>query len=47
MNAATAAIAADPNFTAALAAAISSIIGNSQRNEGVVDHNNSVGDVGK
>ncbi|XP_011095415.1 probable WRKY transcription factor 31 [Sesamum indicum] len=47
VNAATAAIAADPNFTAALAAAISSIIGNSQRNEGVVDHNNSVGDVGK
>ncbi|KAL0399204.1 UNVERIFIED_CONTAM: WRKY transcription factor 6 [Sesamum radiatum] len=47
VNAATAAIAADPNFTAAVAAAISSIIGNSQRNEGVVDHNNSVGDVGK
>ncbi|KAL0353660.1 UNVERIFIED_CONTAM: WRKY transcription factor 6 [Sesamum angustifolium] len=47
VNAATASIAADPNFTAAVAAAISSIIGNSQRNEGVVDHNNSVGDVGK
>ncbi|KAK4439776.1 WRKY transcription factor 6 [Sesamum alatum] len=47
VNAATAAIAADPNFTAAVAAAISSIIGNSQRNDGVVDRNNSVGDVGK
>lgn len=35
------AIAADPNFSAALAAAISSIIGGAQPNNGVDDHNGS------
>lgn len=50
VDAATAAIAADPNFSAALAAAISSIIGNAQPNNGVEDHNSSpknMRDVGK
>ncbi|KAI3456905.1 hypothetical protein Pfo_013568 [Paulownia fortunei] len=50
VSAATAAIAADPNFSAALAAAISSIIGNAHPNNGVEDHNSSlknVRDVGK
>ncbi|KAG8386105.1 hypothetical protein BUALT_Bualt03G0114400 [Buddleja alternifolia] len=39
LSAATAAIAADPNFTAALAAAISSMIGNGNLNNGVEDNN--------
>ncbi|KAH6786367.1 hypothetical protein C2S52_005919 [Perilla frutescens var. hirtella] len=50
VNAATAAIAADPNFSAALAAAISSIIGGAQPKNGVEDHTSSpknMRDVGK
>lgn len=51
VNAATAAIAADPNFSAAVAAAISSIMGGSQPNNAAVeDHNsspNNMRDVGK
>ncbi|MBA0769866.1 hypothetical protein Gotri_018557 [Gossypium trilobum] len=41
VNAATAAIAADPNFTAALAAAITSIIGSSQPNNAAVPNDNA------
>lgn len=51
LNAATAAIAADPNFSAAVAAAITSILGGSHPNNAAVeDHNsspNNMRDVGK
>lgn len=43
VSAATAAIAADPNFTAALAAAISSIIGGAQPNNNTSTNNNNNG----
>lgn len=41
VNAAMAAIAADPNFSTALAAAISSIMGGAQPNNGGVEHHHS------
>ncbi|KAK7402043.1 hypothetical protein VNO78_14000 [Psophocarpus tetragonolobus] len=41
VSAATAAIAADPNFTAALAAAITSIIGGAQPNNNITSTNNN------